>query len=92
METTMTIMMSVNQVKGFPPKCNSKKQILQKKIDRMTGLCLNWPEVGVLLARAWLKPSHEGERIRPAVPGSTSGWICRLHSARHRALRVSPVS
>lgn len=46
-ETTMTIMMSVNQVKRFPPKCNNKKQILQKKIDRMTGLCLNWPEVGV---------------------------------------------
>lgn len=31
METTMTIMMSVNQVKGFPPKCNNKKQILPKK-------------------------------------------------------------
>jgi hypothetical protein len=44
-ETTMTIMMSVNQVKDFPPK--AKKQILQKKIDRMTGLCLNWPDVGV---------------------------------------------
>lgn len=45
MEMTMTIMMSVNQVKEFPPK--NKKQILQKKIDRITGLCLNWPEVGV---------------------------------------------
>lgn len=41
----MTIAMSVNQVKKFPPK--AKKQILQKKIDRITGLCLNWPEVGV---------------------------------------------
>lgn len=45
METTMTIAMSVNQVKKFPPK--AKKQILQKKIDRITGLCLNWSEVGV---------------------------------------------
>lgn len=45
METTMTIMMSVNQVKEFPPKVKSKS--CRKKIDRMTGLCLNWPEVGV---------------------------------------------